>query len=59
MWLSESRRFAPDGAKISLLTAVVYKHLAPNGAKPIRHAIASSRPANLTLQHVIRDASNR
>jgi len=29
MWLSESRRFAPDGAKIVFSTVVVYKHLAP------------------------------
>jgi len=34
MWPSQSKRFAPNGAKIKFLTSVVYKHLAPNGAKP-------------------------
>jgi len=34
MWHSESKRFAPNGAKSSFSPVVVYKHLAANGAKP-------------------------
>lgn len=34
IWLSETRRFAPNGARMKFLTVVAYKPLAPNGAKP-------------------------
>ena len=33
MWVSETKRFAPNGARIKFFTVVAYKHLAPNGAK--------------------------
>ena len=33
MWLSETKCFAPNGARNKFLTVVAYKHLAPNGAK--------------------------
>jgi hypothetical protein len=33
MWLSETKRFTPNGARINFFTIVAYKHLAPNGAK--------------------------
>jgi hypothetical protein len=33
MWLSANKRFAPNGVRIKFLKVVVYKHLAPNGAK--------------------------
>jgi len=33
MWLSESKRFAPNGARIKFFSVAAYKHLAPNGAK--------------------------
>jgi hypothetical protein len=33
MWLSETKRFAPNGARIKFLTVMVYKHLGANGAK--------------------------
>jgi hypothetical protein len=33
MWLSEKKRFAPNGARIKFLTVVAYKHLAPNGGE--------------------------
>jgi len=34
-WLSESKRFAPNGARIRFSSVAAYKHLAPNGAKTI------------------------
>ena len=37
MGLSEPKHFAPNGARIKLLTVVVYKHLASNRAKTTRH----------------------
>jgi len=33
MWLSESKRFAPNGARIKFFSVAAYKHLAPNGGE--------------------------
>ena len=33
MWLLGNKTFAPNGARIKILSAVAYKYLAPNGAK--------------------------
>jgi hypothetical protein len=41
MWLSATNHFAPNGARIKFLTVVIYKHLAPNGAKTTTSKIQS------------------